>query len=165
MNTHYLRAARRWICQCLLFAMPLLLLTACFEEEKTSTSYSGANHTDKAAMFVTINGAGGIMNVNEHGLGGDVCCVDIPKKWRPDLTVKIGWQDDGTWLLDAQGHEVIRNGRTVLVETPRKFKVVPVPKYDKPATLWIHFFPNDEIKIVMSDYWPGHPKHGLPSPE
>jgi hypothetical protein len=143
----------------------LMTLTGCFEEKKTSVDYQGANHTDIAAIYVTINGSGGIMNVSEHGYGGNVCCVNIPQTWRPDLTVTIGWQDEGHWLLDDKGKEVLKGGRKILVESPRKFKTVTIPKYDIPETLWIHFFPNDEVKVVMSKYGPGHPKHGLPDPE
>ncbi len=143
----------------------LMALTGCFEEQKTSVDYQGANHTDIAAMYVTINGSGGIMNVSEHGYGGNVCCVNVPQTWRPDITATIGWQDEGKWLLDEKGKEVVQGGRKVLVSAPRKFKTVIIPKYDTPETLWIHFFPNDEVKVVMPKYGPGHPKHGLPDPE
>lgn len=151
----------RWV---LLIGLSIAL-GGCFEEQKTSVDYQGANHTGISAIDVTINGAGGIMNVRKHGYGGNVCCVNVPQTWRSDLTVTIGWQDEGKWLLDEKGNVVKRGGGDVLIPSPRKFKTVTVPKYDTPETLWIHFFPNDEIKVVMSKYAPWNPKHGLPDPE
>lgn len=151
----------RWV---LLIGLSIAL-GGCFEEQKTSVDYQGANHTGISAIDVTINGAGGIMNVRKHGYGGNVCCVNVPQTWRSDLTVTIGWQDDHKVEKDAAGNEIIRDGRPVWIPQPRKFKTVTIPKYDTPETLWIHFFPNDEIKVVMSKYGPGHPLHGLPDPE
>ena len=156
---------RRWMKHAFVVMSTAIMLSACFEEEMDSVSYQGANHTDEAAAEVTINGEGGIMIAMEHGYSGNICCVNVPKKWRPGLTVTVAWEDGGHWLLDEQGKEVIRGGRTVLVRGVRKSKTVPVPEYATPEILWIHFFPNDEVKVVLSKYWPGHPKHGLPDPE
>jgi Protein of unknown function (DUF3304) len=144
--------------------IPMALLLGCFEEEKEGVSYVGVNHTTEGVVDVTINGSGGIMAAYPHGTSGDVCCVTVPAKWKPGLSVTIAWEDGGRLLLDDLGKEVIRNGHTVLVRGQRKTNVVSVPQYDAPQMLWIHFFPNDEIKLVMSKYGPGHPKHGLPDP-
>jgi hypothetical protein len=158
-------ASLRWVKLTLVVLSAALMLSACFEEEMDSVSYQGANHTNIAAMYVTINGEGGIMIAMEHGYGGNVCCVNVPKKWRPGLTVTVGWQDEGHFLRDKNGNEVLRDGNNILVSAPRKTKTVAIPEYATPEILWIHFFPNDEIKLVMSKYGPGHPKHGLPDPE
>lgn len=159
------RVIVRWATRAFAALSVTLALTACFEEEMEGVSYQGANHSDIAAMYVTLNGEGGIMIANEHGYSGNICCVNVPKKWRSGLTVTVGWQDEGSWLLDGSGKEVIRNGNTVLVPAPRKSKTVQIPEYTTPETLWVHFFPNDEVKVVMSKYWPGHAKHPLPDPE
>jgi Protein of unknown function (DUF3304) len=140
------------------------LLVGCFEEEKTGVSYVGVNHTYEDIADVTLNGSGGIMAAYPRGTSGDICCVTIPAAWSQGLTLTIAWEDGGRWLLDSEGKEVIRDGKTVLVRGKRKTKTVLVPRYESPETLWIHFFPNDEIKLVMSKYSPGHPKHGLPDP-
>jgi Protein of unknown function (DUF3304) len=141
-----------------------VLLVGCFEEEKTGVSYVGVNHTFEGVADVTLNGSGGIMTAYPRGTSGDVCCVTMPATWSEGLTLTIAWEDGGRWLLDSEGKEVIRDGKTVLVRGKRKTKTVLVPRYESPEILWIHFFPNDEIKLVMSKYGPGHPKHGLPSP-
>lgn len=159
------RVIVRWTTRAFVALSVALALTACFEEEMEGVSYQGANHTDEAAAEVTLNGEGGIMLANEHGYSGNICCVNVPKKWRSGLTMTVSWEDGGRWLLDAQGKEVIREGRTVLVRGIRKSKTVEIPEYTTPETLWVHFFPHDEVKVVMSKYWPGHAKHPLPDPE
>lgn len=142
--------------------MPLFL-SGCFEEEKTGVSYMGVNHTDVAIIEVSPNGGrGGILVINAHGMSGDICCITIPSTWKPGLTTTIAWQDDSKVKKDANGKDVLNDGVPVLIPSPRKSKVVEIPRYDDPGNFWIHFFPNDEVKIVVSNYGPGHPKHGLP---
>jgi Protein of unknown function (DUF3304) len=149
----------------LMAALPIALLTGCFEEEKTGVSYIGVNHTDVSVIEVSPNGGkGGIMTAYAHGTSGDICCVTVPSKWRPGLTANISWQDTSLVKKDANGNEMLDDGVPILIASPRKTKTVIFPKYESPEILWIHFFPNDEVKLVMSKYGPGHPKHGLPSP-
>jgi Protein of unknown function (DUF3304) len=150
---------------CLMALLSSSMVSGCFEEGKSGVSYFGANHTNEAVADVTLNGQGGIMIAYPHGTSGDICCVTVPSKWKPGLNVTITWENGGGWLLDEKGKEVIRDGKKVLVRGKRKSRTVAIPQYDRPEDLWIHFFPNDEIKLVMSKYVPGHPKHGLPDPE
>ncbi len=164
MSSNLLHYVARLSLNGLLAMFSMMLLAGCFEEEKIGVSYIGVNHTLEDVVDVTINGTGGIMAAYPRGTSGSVCCVTVPAKWKPGLSVTIAWEPDGSWLLDDQGKEVIRDGKTVLVRGKRKTKIVALPQYDKPEDLWIHFFPNEEIKLVMSKYGPGHPKHGLPSP-
>ncbi len=152
----------RWLAS--VCAAVVALLTGCFEEAKTGVSYIGANHTGETVADMTLNGEGGILIAYPHGTSGSICCATVPARWKPGLTVTIAWENGGSWLLDENGKEVIRDGIPVLVRGKRKTKIVPVPQYDVPEDLWIHFFPNEEIKLVMSKNGPGHPKHGLPSP-
>ena len=150
-----------WLASAILLAA---LLPGCFEEEKVGVGYMGANHTDKTKVDITINGEGGVMIAMRHGYGGQVCCVVLPAKWRPDLTVTVGWQDDATVQLDENGQRLTRKGVPILVEAPRMSKTVKVEEYKVPDVLWIHFFPGDEIKVVSSKYGPGHKLHPYPSP-
>ena len=142
-----------------------VLLQGCFEEEKVGVGYMGANHTDKTKVEITINGEGGIMIAMRHGYGSKVCCVMLPAKWRPDLSVTVSWEDDPTVQLDERGQRVTRNGVPVLIKAPRMSRTVKVEEYKVPDVLWIHFFPGDEIKVVSTQYWPGHRLHPYPTPE
>jgi hypothetical protein len=141
-------------------------LSGCFEPEKSGVSYAAYNHTDKSIVSIIVNGEGGILGSRAHGGGGEICCVVIPNKWYPGLKATIKWEEDGDWLLDENGKEVIRNGKRVYVPAPWKEKTVEVLEYDKHlGQLQMHFFPGDEIKIVVSNYMPGHPKYPLSIPD
>jgi Protein of unknown function (DUF3304) len=144
----------------------LASLVGCFEEEKVAVSYVALNHTDHWIGGIGINGEGGILNSSPFGGGGkEVCCVLLPRKWHPGLQATIKWQDDGEWLKDASGNEVIRNGKRVLVEGPWHTQTVEVPEYDKTmGQFHIHIFAPDQVKVVVSLYGAGHPKHPYPYP-
>lgn len=89
-----------------------------------------------------------------------MCCVILPKKWRPGLMATIKWRVDGDWLLDAQGKEVIRDGKRVYVPAPWKERTVEVPKYEGVmGRFYIHFLPKDEVKVAVSLYGPGRAEH------
>ena len=89
-----------------------------------------------------------------------MCCVVLPKKWRPGLMATIKWQGGGTYQRDAQGKEVIRDGKRVYVPDPWKERTVEVPKYEgEMGRFYIHFLPKDEVKVAVSLVGPGHPKH------
>ena len=138
------------------------LLTGCFEEEKVSLSYLGVNHTDKEVVELAINGEGGILNVPaQGGGGGTVCCVTLPRKWRPGLTVKIDWQEDGHWLLDENGKPVLRRGVKVLVEEPWQSQTVEVPEYGEHdlSHFDIHFMPGGKVQVKASFIYPEHPDY------
>ncbi|MDE1716293.1 DUF3304 domain-containing protein [Chromobacterium amazonense] len=90
--------------------------------------------------------------------GADVCCVTVPKTWRPGLTVKIGWENDGDWLRDKNGEPVLRDGKKVYVPVPWKFRTVPIPEYTAKQRQHfdIHFLPGDQVMVKLSDIFPEH---------
>jgi len=144
-----------------------VFLAGCLEEEKVGLSYHAYNHTDKSIVSIVINGEGGILGARAHGEGGGVCCVVLPKKWRPGLMATIKWQPDGEWLKDDQGREVIRDGKKVLVRAPWTERTLEVPKYDSTTGMGdfhMHFFPNDEVKVLVNIYGAGHSSHPYPHP-
>jgi hypothetical protein len=145
------------------------VLSACTTDEKVGVSYDAYNHTDQNIVSIVINGDGGILDAMAHGGGGTtICCVILPKRWRPGLMATIKWQLGGKWLKDEQGKEVIRDGVKVLVPGPWKEKTVEVPKYDSTngmGMFFIHFFPDDEVKVLVNLYGAGHPSHPYPDPD
>lgn len=152
--------SQRWRLAVTAAALLLCLpLSACLEEETAALPYLGVNHTDKWVSSFLINGEGGVINVPPQGGGGKTtCCVILPKRWRPDLKVTIKWQGGGKWLTDADGKEVIRDGRQVLVEDPWIERSVPVPKYTEKdlAHFDVHFLPDDQVQVKVSFYYPPH---------
>ena len=117
------------------------------------------NHTDDGVATFYINGEGGILNVYpQGGGGGTVCCVTLPKRWRPDLNVTIKWRKAGHWLLDERGKEVIRDEMKVLVEGPWIERTVPVPEYTEKdlSHFDVHFMPGDQVQVKVSFIYPPH---------
>ncbi|WP_338092986.1 DUF3304 domain-containing protein [Chromobacterium amazonense] len=82
----------------------------------------------------------------------------MPKTWRPGLTVKIGWENDGDWLRDKNGEPVLRDGKKVYVPVPWKFRTVPIPEYTAKQRQHfdIHFLPGDQVMVKLSDIFPEH---------
>ena len=60
-----------------------LFLAACGGDETVPVSYTGYNNTGKSIVSIIVNGEGGILHAPAHDGGGQVCCVVIPKRWRP----------------------------------------------------------------------------------
>ena len=43
-----------------------------------------------------------------------------------------------------------------------KEKTVEIEKYDETGSIYMHFFPNDEVRVVVSPVGPLNPKHPIP---
>lgn len=143
-----------------------LLLAGCLEEEKVGLSYHAYNHTDQHIIAIAINNQGGILNARAHGEGGGVCCVVLPKKWRPGLMATIKWQKDDIPIFNPDGTRMVIDGVPAAKESPWKERTVEVPKYGpEMGMFFIHFFPKDEVKVLVSLGGPGHPTHPFKHPE
>jgi hypothetical protein len=128
----------RW----LVYAMCALALAGCaaFEKQESpdATAQVGiVNHTEKYIYSVTVDGSGG-GNMSAWGAGGaDICCTSIPRIWYPGMKVLVRWNmPEGT-------KDVIKE------------KLVEIEKYSDPGSIYMHFFPNDEVRVVVSNY-PGY---------
>lgn len=160
----YIERARAWMLAGLLG----LALAACTGDEKVGLSYAAYNHTDEHIVAIVINGEGGILDASAHGEGGGVCCVVLPKRWRPGLMATIKWQMDGHWLRDDKGNFVLKDHDKIFIEGTWKEKTVEVPKYDSSRGIgdfYIHFFPKDEVKVLVAVYGAGGPDHPYSHPE
>lgn len=124
-----------------------MLLPAC-SQEKVAIAISGLNYTDDYIQDFTVDGYSGA-NIDANGGGGSfVCCVSIPARWRDGLMVTVRWKDD-------QDH-------------PEKYKeqMVPIPEYtdDDIGSLVVHFYPNDVVKILVTNKTNRYPGYPFPRP-
>ncbi|MDH4449685.1 MAG: DUF3304 domain-containing protein, partial [Rhodoferax sp.] len=73
-------------------------------------------------------------------------------KWLPGgrLKVKVRWA-----TYDAS---VPRNQYSVPIWHEKYTTILP---YDKPGTLYVHFFEGDEVRIVSSDVGASNPNHPI----
>lgn len=98
------------------------------------------NHTGSFIYSAAVDGAGG-GNMSAWGAGGgDVCCVSVPKKWVPGMQVRVRWD-----MPEGSKHIV-------------KEKLVDVERYEESGNIYVHIFPDDEVRIVVSMYdgWSKH---------
>ena len=100
----------------------------------TATAQVGiVNHTGKYIYSASVDGAGGA-NMARWGAGGaEVCCASIPRVWYPGMMVLVRWD-----MPEEHTHII-------------KEKMVEVEKYDRPGDIYMHFFPNDEVRVVVSN--------------
>lgn len=106
---------------------------------------NGVNHMGNGNginEFYIDGGAFGNIGPDRGG-GSSICCVLLPEVWRPGLQVELRWE-----LADASMRKVV----------PFKAEV-PVEKYDEPGDLVIHFFRDDYVRIVSSNYDVMSPRH------
>ena len=144
-----------------------LILTGC-QPQTTSISYLAVNHTDKEIEAVFVNGEGGVLNVPaKGGGGGQICCVILPRKWRPGLTATIKWEPLSQYKRDTRGALVMQDGAPVVIRSPYKEKTVEIPEYTEKdlGHFDIHFLPNDEVLVKVSFNYPEHPDYVPADPE
>ncbi len=156
-----IRSTKDWLLACLIG----VVLAACSGDETVAVSYAAYNHTDKSIVSFVINGEGGILAASAHGGGGRMCCVVLPKHWRPGLMATIKWQEDDIPIFNPDGTRKVIDGVPATNESPWKERTVEVPKYEgEMGTFFIHIFPGDEVKVLMNIYGAGNPQHPLPHP-
>ena len=114
-----------------------------------NASIGPVNHTGQFLYGFTVNGQFG---ANARAYGADIastCCVRLPRVWRPGLTVDIRYD----LTLDDDSKHNWKTKKGVLVEP-----------YTKPGDVYVHFFPNDEIRVVVTNVYPFGDAHPIPFP-
>lgn len=104
------------------------------------------NHTDRYIYSASVGEGGGGSSFPFHAGIANICCVSLPRVWHPELQFLVRWD-----VPAGREHKV-------------KEKVVMVERYDETGSLYVHFFPNDEIRIVVTSWYGGSENHPIPSP-
>ncbi|WP_174902066.1 DUF3304 domain-containing protein [Burkholderia pseudomultivorans] len=116
------------------------------EDAGIGLKLNALNYTDVPIGTFYVDGTwGGNVPARIGSAGGGItCCVSVPQKWRPGLTVKVEWRNDEMYK---------RNPDAVAS------RVVPIEQYGSfsDGYLWIVFFPGDRIKAYVSPWLPGAP--------
>lgn len=84
---------------------------------------------------------GGAIVDRLSGGGEKGCCVNLPKVWRPGIKLRVTWTESD-------------RDRTY----PDKYvKDIEVPKYEQASDLYVVFYQNHDVELVVSLGEPGHP--------
>ena len=128
-----------------------LLLSSCAAQQNAERAGATAqvgivNHTGKYIYTATIDGAGG-GRMSAWGAGvANICCTSIPRVWYPGMNVLVRWN------MPEGIKDVVKE------------KVVEVEKYERPGSIYLHFFPNDEVRVVVTSTAGYSLKHPIPPP-
>lgn len=116
------------------------------QPKKFSASVGVVNHTDKYIYSASVNEGGG-GGMNEFGAGNaSICCTLVPELWQPGIMVKVRWN------MPVGRNDVVKE------------KIVEVERYDEPGDIYIHVFPNDQIRVVVTNFGGASTKHPIPAP-
>jgi len=129
-------------------------------ESFQAVSITGVHHMgDKfnVAEFY-IDGYDGSNVGREGGGGSDVCCVMLPRKWRPGLSVEVRWSVND-WTNENQAE--IEAGNYSSLDGLGFIAQVPVEKYEVAEHVWVHFYPGGKARVVSSMAGSGGPKHPI----
>jgi hypothetical protein len=81
------------------------------------------------------------------GCGGILALgYPVPLKWRPGLKVKVHWNTYARGATEPTRHE----------------KTTTILPYDRVGSVYVHFFPGDQVRVAVSAYYGvGHPLHPI----
>jgi len=104
-----------------------------------------ANYSDEGLGKVFINDVWGGGMQPRASSNGRICCVTLPRLWHPGLKVTVAYRTSSMFLKDP--HSYIE-------------KEIVVPRY-RPfldGFIFFMYFPDDEIRVIATPYFPGFPK-------
>jgi len=126
------------------------------KEESASVGLSVFDHYPKRQVLgASVNGEA------SAPVGGVICCVTIPRKWKPGLTAEVSWS---VYLEDDPSDP--RN--PIGTEKPvGKSAVVEIPEYtqNELGALDVHIYPDDKVRLVVTHWDYRSPFYPLPRAE
>jgi len=148
-------------------ALACITLQACSQSlpDRLGAPIEGYSHTSAAINYFMVNGNGG-PNIGPYGGGGKQnCCVSLPRKWHPGLTVVVEWEKDPNtgdsvnWPKPRYSDAWRKAAREHQSKYTRHRAVVEVAPYEKLGLVNVHFLPCDQVKVAASPSYHGRPNH------
>ena len=137
-------ACSGWVAIALAVTAGALRDTQAQPTDITTAKIGIVNHTGNFIYSASVNDAGGA-NMSAWGVGGaDVCCISLPRAWYSGMKVSVRWN------------------MPVGVKSVIKEKIVEVEKYERPGSVYMHFFPDDEVRVIVSGVGPRSPDYPIP---
>lgn len=118
----------------------------------TIGSIIGYNHTDEYIHEFYVDGTMGSNLFAYSGGGGVTCCGTFPRQWREGLKVTVEWSTTPSKI-------------TAGARIHWHKKSVPLKKYGpEGGMMHVHFLPNLEVVVVISNLYAGSPDYPGPKP-
>lgn len=152
MKKYLVRSVLVAVASALLYAVYSEYLSSSREDQFTSTGIIGVQHLGRAYNISEfyVNKYGGTNVGREGGGGALVCCIMIPRKWRPGLTVEVRWEV-GDWSRENR-KEIEADNFDSVTTKGMYIAQVPVEKYERAGSLYVHFFPKGRVRVVTTMY-------------
>lgn len=113
----------------------------------------GHNHTSAAIHHFTVNRNGG-PNVAPYSAGGkQTCCVGLPARWRPGLTVLVEWEKDpaphhyADWPERRHTDEWRARMSAHQAGYSRHRAWADIAPYQQVGVVDVHFLPCDRVAV------------------
>ena len=119
-------------------------------EEQVSVMIDSVNYRHDRGMKYTVYDLGttppraiGGAIVDRLGSGGEKgCCLALPTVWRPGMKIRVQWHESDLKQIYPEEYE----------------RDLEIPRYDTPADVFVVFYPEHEVEVVVSAAEPGHPE-------
>ena len=109
------------------------------------TGHGNVGYIHSYAVQETVHGQFSRGMISGLSCGGTVIAgYPVPRTWTPGMKVKVRWN------------------RPIKGEDNWIEKTTTIPRYDAIGMLIVHFFPNDEVRVVVSNYYPESRYHPIP---
>ena len=106
------------------------------------TGHGNVGYIHSYAVQETVHGQFSRGMINGLSCGGTVTAgYPVPRTWTPGMKVKVRWKPNGRDYIE---------------------KTTTIPRYDAIGMLYVHFFPNDEVRVVVSQVGTLNPNHPIP---
>jgi hypothetical protein len=127
-----------------------------FEEASIGVGLTGIQHMGTSYKIdeFNVNGIDGGNVGWEGGGGSSSCCVRLPRKWRPGLTVMVRWAV-GDWSK-ANRRQTATGDYTSVSSGGMYRAVIPVEKYADADDIYVHFFAGGKARVVSSSFGRGN---------
>ena len=109
------------------------------------TGHGNVGYIHSYAVQETVHGQFSRGMISGLSCGGTVIAgYPVPRTWTPGMKVKVRWN------------------RPIKGEDNWIEKTTTIPRYDAIGMLYVHFFPNDEVRVVVSQVGTLNPDHPIP---
>ena len=163
-GSNWKRTFIRRILRCSLILLCFSLANCSAAREQTSAgNVRAVNHTTGAINWMSVNG------YRVHGGGGRTCCVAMPTRWRPGITLDIEWEIDPNRFAKIKRLPPEKGfgfddeawaAHTARFRRYKKFVEVPEWPGTESCELNVHFFSCGRVEVsthCLAIYHPDYP--------